>query len=80
MYIQLPKFQFLYGTIKSEPEPVQTGHQFNFNSSMVRLKVSRKSLFQNVASHFNSSMVRLKDIDPNDNDTYYRISIPLWYD
>jgi len=54
------KFQFLNGSIKRILHILPDKHKKNFNSSMVRLKVT--SIFHQKYQlfHFNSSMVRLK--------------------
>ena len=56
----MPKFQFLYGAIKTAA--CTTGRQFLicFNSSMVRLKRTVPGAGTLKAPCFNSSMVRLK--------------------
>ena len=53
-------FQFHYGTIKSFDSFPRAHFEFNFNSTMVRLKVqqSRSAAYQ--VCNFNSTMVRLK--------------------
>ena len=60
MYIYICKFQFHYGTIKSH-----TGHEYPrreryFNSTMVRLKDSKRNEDIAFFVDFNSTMVRLK--------------------
>ena len=53
-------FQFLYGAIKSGLTPGSQRFLFNFNSSMVRLKVTIVRTVTLYSHYFNSSMVRLK--------------------
>ena len=54
--------------------------KFNFNSTMVRLKVGMYVAAELCESNFNSTMVRLKDLFPSCSIILRHISIPLWYD
>ena len=54
------QFQFHYGSIKSEASNHRCSRVFNFNSTMVRLKVDAASFSADAFSYFNSTMVRLK--------------------
>ena len=53
-------FQFHYGTIKSLPAFTNSPRPFNFNSTMVRLKVGIFCRSTHKCNNFNSTMVRLK--------------------
>ena len=57
---RLEKFQFHYGTIKRLSLSYNRFNTSNFNSTMVRLKVSTPFLFTANHANFNSTMVRLK--------------------
>ena len=53
-------FQFHYGTIKSPAISAGCEESPYFNSTMVRLKVTRCLLCKQILLYFNSTMVRLK--------------------
>ena len=73
-------FQFHYGTIKSDCELRPYDDEHNFNSTMVRLKVSTVASLPSGMRNFNSTMVRLKGKPTYRLCTRLCISIPLWYD
>ena len=52
----------------------------NFNSSMVRLRVSFVCELSVRLNHFNSSMVRLRECWCINHISSFIISIPVWYD
>ena len=56
----LQKFQFHYGTIKSNDAFDVASRYMSFNSTMVRLKALHKELDRLRRTSFNSTLVRLK--------------------
>ena len=73
-------FQFQYGSIKSDTPKSKPEEIRNFNSNMVRLKVSNSILCSCRCINFNSNMVRLKATIANDAHHNFIISIPIWFD
>ena len=55
------RFQFHYGTIKSDAHADRQVCHHDFNSTMVRLKVFARYLLVQKHLYFNSTMVRLKE-------------------
>ena len=62
--------------MKSLKEEIQQ----DFNSTMVRLKVTYLQQQINALRDFNSTMVRLKESKGTTRSSVVMISIPLWYD
>ncbi len=73
-------FQFQYGAIEGYDFDVRKKTQYNFNSSMVRLKAWKTVLGWVFIANFNSSMVRLKAVHGEFAHTLKFISIPVWCD
>ena len=68
------------GSIKTLPSILSSSITFNFNPTMVRLKLPVQTGLSRILCHFNPTMVRLKrdgQVRPRDNRI---ISIPQWFD
>ena len=65
---QTTEFQFQYGAIKGNTVNCVSEGFRNFNSNMVRLKVLKQMILENLYIYFNSNMVRLKAEYPINED------------
>ena len=76
----LSKFQFHYGTIKSQSfAPLLFSAKY-FNSTMVRLKVREAGLNPVLGDVFQFHYGTIKRFPALQSRAVLHISIPLWYD
>ena len=76
----LTEFQFHYGTIKSLTLTYSDENLTQFQFHYGTIKSITMTRFMACLQSFNSTMVRLKDHRPELHRSYYKVSIPLWYD
>ena len=74
------KFQFQFGAIKRCRREIFKRPHADFNSNLVRLKVSSFELDNVIQEYFNSNLVRLKVRQQQNEIWKSLISIPIWCD